>query len=434
MAIAAILAAAAALAQSEQVFRVVGVSKGDLLNVRSEPKASASVVGKIPADATAVVGAGECKAWCRVRYGNVDGWVDRRFLAADEVPRTAIVATATSADPINDCNNEEAGPKLAGCTAILKDASAGADKLAIAASRRSDAHLVFGNLDAAIADRLKAFELSPDDPAYRLRLSHIYRQRAASWSLPGKLDAALRDYSDAIRVDPTSHESYAGRSSLYVLKDDYDSAITDLRTALSHHKGEKTVYELALARLCERRGIQHLLKKELDKAIARFTKAIELNASPDDLYMHRASAYALKDEIELALKDYSEAIRINVDSVEAYIGRGELHRRRNVLDAALADFNQAVQRQPSNITALMLSGLTREDVRDVDGAIADYQAILKFEPKHQAAKAGIVRLRVHNAVSTDGTPVASARKKAGSHEKPPAKQECFVFNDQTFCK
>jgi len=435
VALVASLTAASALAQSEQLFSVVGVAKGDVLNMRAEPNGDARVVGRIPRSASGIVRIGDCNDWCHVRYDGKVGWVSRRHIAEIPTRATREPPVPVSIDPVGDCNSEDTPRRLAGCSALINSGDLPSPALAIAYSRRSDAHLDLGKLDAALVDRTKAAELAPDDTASGLRLSRVHLQRAASWPLSGKLDAALKDYSDAIRVDPANHEAYAGRSSAYVLKDDYDNAITDLRSALAHHHGQKTVYEAALARLCERRGIQHLLEKELDQAITRFTEAIALNASRDELYVHRASAYGLNGETELALKGYSEAIRINSDNVEAYIGRGELHRRRGALTEALTNFDEAIKRQPSHFAALMFRGLTREDTRDSDGAIADYQAVLKLDATHRFAKAGLERLRAHAAVSTGeaAAPSASSKKKAGERTKSQAKQECFVFNGQTFC-
>ena len=80
---------------------------------------------------------------------------------------------------------------------------------------------------------------------------------------------------------------------------------------------------LSLARLYEHRGVQNLLKKELDQAIQSFNEAIALDPSRKDAYAHRATAYALKGEVEPALKDYSEAIRKDPADIAAHIGRGE---------------------------------------------------------------------------------------------------------------
>jgi tetratricopeptide (TPR) repeat protein len=370
---------------------------------------------------------GKCTTWCQVKYEGKVGWVSRRYLAPIGSPKAPPKPTIVSTDPVADCNSDDSARRLAGCTALIAKNSLEPPILGIAYSRRSDTYLDDGNLEAAITDRAKALELQPEDAAYKARLAHSYLRRAAIWPLPAKIDAAIHDYSEAIRILPSNHDAYARRSSLYVLKSDYDSAITDIRAALAHQKGDKIVYELALAQLCESRGVQHLLKKEFDQAITRFTEGIVLQPSREDLYMHRASAYALKDEVALALKDYAEVIRINPDNVEAHIGHGELHRRQLALGAAHAAFDEAVKRQPSNVIALMFRGLTREDSRDREGAIADYQAVLKLNTKRKLAKAGIERLRA------PVEPSAAGRDSEPPVESPPRQKRARPASLRACC-
>ena len=224
--IASAIASTAVLGQSLE-FRVAGVAKNDVLNMRAAPNADASVVSRIPPSASGIVRLGDCNEWCHVRYQGKVGWVSSRYIAEVPAPVTPEPPVAVSTDPIGDCNTDDAARRLAGCSALISRGTLPPTALAVAYSRRSDAHLGSGKLDAAITDRAKASELAPQDAAYRQRLSATYVQRAASWPLPGKLDAALKDYSDAIRADPASHEAYAGRSSMYLLTNDYDRAIAE---------------------------------------------------------------------------------------------------------------------------------------------------------------------------------------------------------------
>ena len=414
-------------AQTQDSFRVTGVDEGDALNMRSAPKINASVVGKIPAQAAGIVRAGECKSWCRVRYGTVEGWVDRRFLAPEEARPSARGVGVVSLDPIGDCNSDTVARRLAGCAAILKDDAVGAAERAIAHSRRSDAYLVLGSLDEVLADRAKAYDLQSGDAEYKTRLSQAYRLRAGS--LPREqADRALADYAKAIFLDPTNYQAFVGRSVIHLQRGEYEKAITDLHVAERIDSG-KEAYRAAMVRLLEERGDTRLLKNEFDGAIADFTEAIKVDPKRATFYLKRAAAYGAKYNADDAVNDYSEAIRISMDNVEAYIGRGELYRRRNAFSAALADFDQAVQRQPSNITARMFRGLTREDVRDADGAIADYEAVLKLDTKHKLARAGIERLRVKTVSS-------NADREAVLGESPPGKQsveEARVRRKQQEC-
>lgn len=93
---------AVAEADGPDSFRVVGVAKDDVLNLRQEPSAAAMIIGRIPPDATGLRNLG-CRGgqslaewqaaseaeraaavfrrWCRVEYRGTTGWVAGRFLA-----------------------------------------------------------------------------------------------------------------------------------------------------------------------------------------------------------------------------------------------------------------------------------------------------------------------------------------------------------------
>jgi uncharacterized protein YraI len=74
-------------AQSGGTYRVVDVARNDVLNVRSGPSDSFSIVGIIPPDGTGVSIVTGCeRAWCDVSYQGVRGWVNVRFLTLENGP------------------------------------------------------------------------------------------------------------------------------------------------------------------------------------------------------------------------------------------------------------------------------------------------------------------------------------------------------------
>jgi uncharacterized protein YraI len=99
----------AADADGPDFYRVTGVSKGDVLNIRAAPEARAAKVGAIPPDGTCIRNLG-CKGglsfeefstlsqseqakrlkqnprWCQVEYQGVTGWVAGRYLAEGSCP------------------------------------------------------------------------------------------------------------------------------------------------------------------------------------------------------------------------------------------------------------------------------------------------------------------------------------------------------------
>ena len=97
-------------ADGPDYFRVSGVKPGGVVNIRSEPAASAPKVGALPYNADGLKNL-ECKGglsfaewekasparraasrferWCRIRHNGVTGWVAGWLLAEGNAPRSA---------------------------------------------------------------------------------------------------------------------------------------------------------------------------------------------------------------------------------------------------------------------------------------------------------------------------------------------------------
>ena len=88
-------------AYNQSIYAVRGVPANDVLNMRDAPNGN-QIVGKIPPGARGVIALGPRTKnqgmWAQVRYGDVTGWVNVRFLAPDarqpERPASHQVATA----------------------------------------------------------------------------------------------------------------------------------------------------------------------------------------------------------------------------------------------------------------------------------------------------------------------------------------------------
>jgi tetratricopeptide (TPR) repeat protein len=89
------------------------------------------------------------------------------------------------------------------------------------------------------------------------------------------------------------------------------------------------------------RGLAYQLKKEYDKAIADYTKAIEINPNDAEAYNNRGLAYGSKKEYDKAIADYTKAIEINPKYAEAYYNRGLAYFLKKEYDKAWEDVYKA---------------------------------------------------------------------------------------------
>ena len=59
-----------------------------------------------------------------------------------------------------------------------------------------------------------------------------------------------------------------------------------------------------------KRGRERLEKKDYDKAINGFTKAIALDSTSDEAFLNRGFAWSMKKEYEKAIADYTWALAL----------------------------------------------------------------------------------------------------------------------------
>ena len=95
-----------------------------------------------------------------------------------------------------------------------------------------------------------------------------------------------------------------------------------------------------------------------------------VSASKDaEFYLKRGRLYADKGKLERAVAQYTKAIELYPDDQKAYRLRAEAYRAAGDLDRAFADINKAVELNIYDAQAFMLRGLIHKD----RGETADYE-------------------------------------------------------------
>jgi tetratricopeptide (TPR) repeat protein len=100
------------------------------------------------------------------------------------------------------------------------------------------------------------------------------------WAQKGENDIALRDFSEAIQLDPNNKWAYLNRGVALKAKKEYDNAISDFNEAI------RLDPKIALAYCC--RGILWKSKGEYDKALADYNEAIRLDPKDAEPWIGRA--------------------------------------------------------------------------------------------------------------------------------------------------
>ena len=68
-------------AHGPDTYRVRNVAEWDTLNIRSKPRASSRVVGRIDAFGSGIHCLGPCEGnWCRIGWRGIVGWTNMKYL------------------------------------------------------------------------------------------------------------------------------------------------------------------------------------------------------------------------------------------------------------------------------------------------------------------------------------------------------------------
>ena len=90
----------------------------------------------------------------------------------------------------------------------------------------------------------------------------------------GKLDLAIEEYTQAIKLKPDYAEAYLGRGNAYYDKGDYDHAIADYGQAIKLRPD--------YARAYDNRGLAYYSKGDYDRAIVDLCRYLELLPNAPD--------------------------------------------------------------------------------------------------------------------------------------------------------
>ena len=170
-----------------------------------------------------------------------------------------------------------------------------------------------------------------------MRCSRSFTLTETSWISP------LREYNEALGIDPRDPAVLCGRGSVWLAKKQYDKAIADFDHALELDP-KNTVGYIG-------RGNSHAAKSAFTKAIADFSEAIWLDPLSLAAYLDRGNAWQSKKEWAKAIVDYNVIIRLDPEHAQAFCQRGVAWAADGKYDRALADMSEAVRLDPRHARA-----------------------------------------------------------------------------------
>lgn len=205
----------------------------------------------------------------------------------------------------------------------------------------------------------------------------------------GANDALIKTIKTSFQPEGKNDaEYYFNSANQYFQKKDFDRAIIEYSKAIQLNKNHVLAYF--------HRGQAYAEKGDKAKAFQDYTEAISNHKYIDDrndYYDYLEQFHLKRAEIQtdhaLAVVDYTKVINLNSKNIDAYIERGYSYYFDGDDASALKDFNQAVKLAPNNVNAYISRAEFFYKTADWNEAIADWRKILEIDPNNELAKGNL---------------------------------------------
>ena len=208
-------------------------------------------------------------------------------------------------------------------------------------------------------------------------LAVVFVSRGIAFRKKKQYDLAIKDYDQAIRLNPSDSAAFDDRGIAYKKKKQYDRAIEDYDQAIRLNPNDAHAFA--------NRGSAYDDKRLYDRAINDFGKAISIDSNYANAFKGRCWTRALSGDLERALPDCHESLRLRPDDADTLGSRGLVYLKMKKFDLAIADYSAALTRSTDFIASSLYGrglaeraiGKSAEADRDiaaakrVDAGIAD---------------------------------------------------------------
>ena len=161
-----------------------------------------------------------------------------------------------------------------------------------------------------------------------------------------KIDLAIREFDEAIRLDPRLPRPYFVRGYAWATKRMYQKAIDDFNKAIRLDPNNALIYANR-AEVC-------LVTRKFAQAIQDSDKAISLDLKNSVVYCNRGSARMGNKDLAGAIEDFTEALRFDGEYENALFQRAKAFSKLEGYDRAITDLNKLLRVAPNDAEALGL--------------------------------------------------------------------------------
>jgi len=227
-----------------------------------------------------------------------------------------------------------------------------------------------GKLDEAIRQYQESIRLSPEAFKFRNNLG-------AAFDKQSKWDEAIRQYQEAVRLEPDYVEARFNLGADLVKKGRLDEAVGQFQAAIR--------FKPDFAEAWNNLGAALDQQGQVDEAIRHYQEAIRLKPDNADACYNLGADLAKKGQLDEAIIQYHAAIRLKPDFAKAHNNLGTALARKGRVDEAVKHFQEAIRLQPDFADARYDLGIALDSQGQLDDAIHQFQEAIRLKPDYAQA-------------------------------------------------
>ena len=199
-------------------------------------------------------------------------------------------------------------------------------------------------------------------------MSGAYCGRGVSYEKLERYQDALRDLSNAIRLDSSDAIYFYNRGNVQSRMEEYSQALADYTAALHRDPDFPSAYY--------GRGMAYKELKKLEPAIDDFSAAIRLKPDYAQAYFYRAVCRQMLGNLHAAIKDCQECLKYDVGSYLVHYNFGFLLEKIGERAMALVHYGEAIRLNPDELYPYINRSHCYYEYHDYENASNDMVHIL----------------------------------------------------------
>ncbi len=224
-----------------------------------------------------------------------------------------------------------------------------------------------GKLDGAIQQFQEAIRLRPD-------YAEAYNNLGATLESKDQIDGAIRQLQEAIRLKPDYPDAFYNLGNAFGKKGEDDKAIHQYQEAI-RLKPDYAMAHNNLGNVFDKKG-------QVDEAIDQYQEAIR--QKPDFALAHNnlGNALAKKDQVDEAIEQFQEAVRLKPDYADTHLNLAIALDKKGQVDEAIRHYQEAIRLKPDDVHARYNLGIDLNTEGKIDEAIIQFQEVVRLKPDY----------------------------------------------------